>query len=138
MRASKIGDHFGFSRYNAMRSFSTKYADVLIRRFGHPMPLCPKCNSKTVMSCREIHPAEPQGFTFECRDCRSVVIQWNLGIAVRESKRREPGSFPTCIKWRCGDKMMRVMLYEAAQCMLHSRNGPGLRPGPCRSPGAAE
>ena len=40
---------------------------------------------------------------------------------------------------RCGDEMMRVMLYEAAQIMLLLRkNGPGSRPGRCRSPGAAE
>ena len=38
---------------------------------------------------------------------------------------------------RCGDEMMRVMLYEAAQSMLRSRNGPGSKPGRSRSPGAA-
>jgi transposase len=38
---------------------------------------------------------------------------------------------------RCGDEMMRVMLYEAAQSMMHSKNGLGSRHGPCRSPGAA-
>jgi transposase len=38
---------------------------------------------------------------------------------------------------RCGDEMMRVMLYEAAQSMLGRRNGPGSKPGRCRSPGAA-
>ena len=31
---------------------------------------------------------------------------------------------------------MRVMLYEAAQSMLRSKNGPGSRLGPSRSPGA--
>ncbi len=34
---------------------------------------------------------------------------------------------------RCGDEMMRVMLYEAAQSMLVRINGPGSRPGRCRS-----
>jgi len=33
---------------------------------------------------------------------------------------------------RCGDEMMRTMLYEAAQSMMHTK-----RRGPCRSPGAA-
>ena len=28
---------------------------------------------------------------------------------------------------RCGDEMMRVMFYEAAQSMLRSKNGPGLK-----------
>ena len=35
---------------------------------------------------------------------------------------------------RCGDEMMRVMLYEAAQSMLYSKNG---WPGRCRLPGVA-
>ena len=39
---------------------------------------------------------------------------------------------------RCGDEMMRGMLYEAAQSILRSKNGHGLRPGRCRSLGAAE
>jgi len=34
--------------------------------------------------------------------------------------------------------MMRVMLYEAAQVVLYRRNGPGSRPGRCRSPGAVD
>jgi transposase len=38
---------------------------------------------------------------------------------------------------RCGDEMMRTMLYEAAQTMMHSKSGHGSRRGPCRSPGAA-
>ena len=39
---------------------------------------------------------------------------------------------------KCGDEMMRVMLYEAAQILLmRLHNGPGSRPGRCRSPGAA-
>ena len=38
---------------------------------------------------------------------------------------------------RCGDDMMRAMLYEAAHIMwCAQRNGPGSRPGRCRSPGA--
>ena len=41
-------------------------------------------------------------------------------------------------RWRrhrtCGDEMMRAMLYEAAHSMLCiRRNGPGSRPGRCRS-----
>ena len=41
---------------------------------------------------------------------------------------------------RCGDQMMRVMLYEAAQSMLRTKKwyGPGSRPGRCKSPGVAE
>ena len=39
---------------------------------------------------------------------------------------------------RCGDEMMRVMLYEAAQSMLNSKRWSWLRPGRCRSPGAEE
>jgi transposase len=31
---------------------------------------------------------------------------------------------------RCGDEMMRVMLYEAAQAMLHSKRWSCSRPGP--------
>ena len=39
---------------------------------------------------------------------------------------------------KCGDEMMRMMLYEAAHIMLvRSVNGHGSRPGRCRSPGAA-
>ena len=39
---------------------------------------------------------------------------------------------------RCGDEMMRVMLYEAAQILWCARlNGLGSRPGRCRSPGVA-
>jgi len=38
---------------------------------------------------------------------------------------------------RCGDEMMRVMLYEAAQSMLRSKKWSWLKAGPCRSPGAA-
>jgi transposase len=39
---------------------------------------------------------------------------------------------------RCGDEMMRVMLYEAAQTMLPvSTDGHGSRLGRCRSPGVA-
>jgi transposase len=37
---------------------------------------------------------------------------------------------------RCGDEMMRVMLYEAAQSMLRSKKWSWLKAGPCRSPGA--
>ena len=39
---------------------------------------------------------------------------------------------------RCGDEMMRVMLYEAAQACCVRRNGHGSRPGRCRSPGVVE
>src|SRR3984957_6773753 len=38
---------------------------------------------------------------------------------------------------RCGDEMMRVMLYEAAQSMLYSKRCRGSRPGRCRLPNAA-
>jgi transposase len=39
---------------------------------------------------------------------------------------------------RCGDGMMRAMLYEAARsCWCAQHDGPGSRPGRCRSPGAA-
>jgi len=38
---------------------------------------------------------------------------------------------------RCGDEMMRVMLYEALRACCGRRNGPGSKPGRCRSPGAA-
>lgn len=34
------------------------------------MPVCPKCHSKMVMSCREANSSEPFIFTFECRSCR--------------------------------------------------------------------
>ncbi|HEY1745806.1 MAG TPA: transposase [Xanthobacteraceae bacterium] len=34
---------------------------------------------------------------------------------------------------RCGDEMMRVMLYEAAQRGCGRRNGPDSRSGRCRS-----
>ena len=37
-------------------------------------------------------------------------------------------------KSRCGDEMMRVMLYEAARASCIQRNAHGSRPGPCRSP----
>ena len=45
----------------------------LIASFGRPLPVCPICNSRTVMSCREAWPAEPLIFTFECRRCRFVM-----------------------------------------------------------------
>ena len=38
---------------------------------------------------------------------------------------------------RCGDEMMRVMLYEAVRGMLRSKKWSGSKPGRCRSPGAA-
>ena len=38
---------------------------------------------------------------------------------------------------RCGDEMMRVMLYEAAQSMLRSKKWSWLKAWRCRSPGAA-
>ena len=38
---------------------------------------------------------------------------------------------------RCGDEMMRVMLYKPLRACCIRRNGPGLRPGRCRSPDAA-
>ena len=68
-------------------------------------------------------------------------------VSVRSARRREAAL--TCsryqsgeVDWsgkisRCGDEMMRTMLYEAAQSMMHSKNGPGSRRGPCKSPGAA-
>jgi hypothetical protein len=59
-----------------MRTLSAKITKDLIASFGRPMPLCPNCNSRTVMSCREAYPAEPVVFTFECRKCRLAVIQW--------------------------------------------------------------
>jgi transposase len=38
---------------------------------------------------------------------------------------------------RCGDEMMRTMLYEAAQSMMHSKKMVLAQDvGPCRSPGA--
>lgn len=44
----------------------------LAASFGRPMPVCPKCHSKMVMSCREANSSEPFIFTFECRTCRFV------------------------------------------------------------------
>ena len=58
-------------------------------------------------------------FGLTCSKCQSGEIDWSGKIS------------------RCGDEMMRTMLYEAAQSMMHSKNGPGSRRGPCRSPGAA-
>ena len=45
----------------------------LIASFGRPMPFCPTCNSRMMMSCREAWDFEPLVFTFECRTCSFVV-----------------------------------------------------------------
>jgi hypothetical protein len=47
--------------------------DKLIASFGRPMPNRPDCRAEMVMACREIEPAEPVIFTFQCRRCRSVL-----------------------------------------------------------------
>jgi hypothetical protein len=39
----------------------------LIASFGRPLPICPNCSSRLVMSCREAYASEPLIFTFECR-----------------------------------------------------------------------
>lgn len=45
----------------------------LAASFGRPMPACPDCGRRMVMSCREAEPSEPFIFTFECRGCRFVM-----------------------------------------------------------------
>jgi hypothetical protein len=45
----------------------------LIASFGQPLPSCPNCKSRMVMSCREAYSLEPLVFTFECRSCRFVM-----------------------------------------------------------------
>jgi hypothetical protein len=45
----------------------------LIASYGRPLPICPNCDSRMVMSCREAYTAEPLTFTFECRRCCCVM-----------------------------------------------------------------
>ena len=52
--------------------FREKTVD-LIASFGRPLPFCPTCNSRMVMSCREAWDLEPLVFTFECRTCSFVM-----------------------------------------------------------------
>ena len=53
--------------------FISAAIDDLIASFGRPLPVCPNCNSRMVMSCREAWRSEPLIFTFECRSCRLVM-----------------------------------------------------------------
>lgn len=45
----------------------------LIASFGRPLPSCPNCGCRMVMSCRETIKAAKFVFTFECRSCRWVM-----------------------------------------------------------------
>ena len=47
----------------------------LTASFGGPLPDCPRCKSRMVMSCREADVSEPLIFTFECKGCRFVMQQ---------------------------------------------------------------
>ena len=47
--------------------------DQLIASFGRALPGCPNCHAEMAMACREIEPAEPIIFTFQCRICGSVL-----------------------------------------------------------------
>src|ERR1700746_2085553 len=68
------------------------------------------------------------------RKSKSVGAVFGLTCSRDQSGERDrPGAIS-----RCGDEIMRTMLYEAAQSMLRSRpDGPGSRLGRCRSPSAA-
>ena len=82
----------------------------------------------------------------------SLTYRATVDVPARFRKSKSVGAVfgPTCAKYqsgevdwsgrisRCGDEMMRAMLDEAAQAMMRSKNGPGSRPGRCRSPDAAE
>ena len=68
------------------------------------------------------------------RKSKSVGAVFGLTCSRDQSGERDrPGAIS-----RCGDEMMRTMLYEAAQSMLVvRRDGRGSRLGQCRLPGAA-
>lgn len=56
-----------------MNDYSSSTTIDLIASFGRPLPVCPNCSSRMVMSCREAYSSEPIIFTFECRSCRFVM-----------------------------------------------------------------